>query len=47
MNVNQLLFVLELLDALNNQVIVKENKQVDNFVNLAVEDLAPNPILRI
>ena len=46
-NVNQLLFVLELLDALNNQVIVKENKQVDNFVNLAVEDLAPNPTLCI
>ena len=41
---NQLLFVL---DALNKQVIVKENKKVDNFVNLAVEDLAPNPILRI
>ena len=41
---NQLLFVL---DALNKQVIVKENKQVDNFVNLAVEDLASNPTLRI
>ena len=41
---NQLLFVL---NALNNQVIVEENKQVDNFVNLAVEDLAPNPTLHI